>query len=243
MSYQIPLLSELPISKNDPRSYEGINYRSYNHTVETKSLIKICDKYSHIKEGDKILDFGCGTGRIIKNLQNKVDIVGIDICRRYYDICLNNKLNVDYVDLFHDEYNPDGKISIHDFKLPYQNKSFDKVLSFYVFNHLYDRYFTQSLVECLRVLKNNGMITMSCMIINDTREQILKVDGSCKYYQIGEWWFSNEHRQNLNVGVLEKLLRRIVMLNGGQIIEPIRYCNWSGASKYKPDDLLLIRKL
>lgn len=88
----------------------------------------------YLEKSEKILDFGCGNlslSRSLKSMSPSLQITGVDVVDFQ-----NNQKDVRFV-----KY--DGK------KLPFKDKSFDAVISFYVFHHCEDA--IASFEECLRV--------------------------------------------------------------------------------------------
>ena len=46
----------------------------------------------YIFDGDKILDYGCGNGRLLEILKNKkIDYVGVDVSQKLIDLANSNK--------------------------------------------------------------------------------------------------------------------------------------------------------
>jgi SAM-dependent methyltransferase len=244
-SQPLPLLSEIIPDKNDEDSHEGINRYSLSSKIDEASLLKICYKYCHISSQHEVLDFGCGTGRILENLRMVCKASGVDICQLYVDICRESGVGVDYVDLRHDEFNPNGKIEVDDFRLPYRNGQFDRIVAFYVFNHYVGTSFRRVFRECVSKLRRSGLMVMSCLIIPEQMMQSLLQEPNPSMYNVdNHWWISDPMRPNLRVAASEIAIRRIVMENKCQIVEPIRFGNWSEVDvKNIQHDMILIRKL
>ena len=112
------------------------------------SISKYAAKF--LKEGDKVLDIGSGTGFVAEQIQkdHKVFIEGVDIHS-------SNLASIPYK-VF------DGK------KLPYSNKYFDKILLVYVLHHCRDP--KNLLREAKRVCKESGKI----IIFEDTYKNIFE---------------------------------------------------------------------
>lgn len=107
---------------------------------------------ANILSGHRVLDFGCGTGTLIiiaKNKHPESTIIGIDVDEKIIDIAkkkiARQRLNIEI-----DKY--DGNA------LPYENESFDKVISSLVFHHLIGEQKGNILKEIYRILKPNGEI-------------------------------------------------------------------------------------
>ncbi len=92
--------------------------------------------------GESILDFGCGTGVIIKSAKKYF--------KKVYGADVSPKM-VDYVKQFCDNaYLSDGQ------HLPFENESLDAVVCFAVLHHIYD--YTNLFNEIHRVLKKGGIL-------------------------------------------------------------------------------------
>jgi len=99
--------------------------------------------------GERILDLGCGNGRLYKVLQDKeVDYFGIDFSEQLIKIAKTNY--------------PEAKFQVADIlDLPFPNNFFDKVYSISVLHQIPSREFRlQSLKEVRRVLKPEGLLIL-----------------------------------------------------------------------------------
>lgn len=100
-----------------------------------------------IKDNDKVLDFGCGTGTLLKillDLNKSFELYGIDIDKDVLTIArnkLNEKVNLNKYD---------GLV------LPYADHSFDIVLSSLAIHHIQSDHKKVVFAEIKRVLKLNG---------------------------------------------------------------------------------------
>jgi alkylated DNA repair protein alkB family protein 8 len=111
------------------------------------------DFMSLIKDKSKILEIGCGNGKNIEYiLKNKdVNIVGIDTCNKFVDICKDKKLNVILGDAL---------------KLQFDNNTFDYVLCIAMFHHLLtEKEQDISFKEILRVMNKNSIGIITCWAV------------------------------------------------------------------------------
>jgi len=111
------------------------------------------DFTSLIKDGSYGLEIGCGNGKNIEYiLKNKdVNIVGIDTCKKFVDICKDKKLNVILGDAL---------------KLQFDNNSFDYVLCIAMFHHLLtEKEQDQSFKDILRVMKKRAIGIITCWAV------------------------------------------------------------------------------
>lgn len=98
---------------------------------------------SLVAEG-RVLDVGCGTGRLLNSLPRRYDGVGVDISAAMLDKARAQGVHV--VQAGGDE-------------LPFPDSSFDLVTTFAVLHHLIDpARVRRTLAEMIRVLKPNGAV-------------------------------------------------------------------------------------
>lgn len=99
--------------------------------------------------GEKILDSGCGSGRLFGILkEKKVDYYGIDISENLIEIAKKNF--------------PEGKFEVADaLNLPFPDNFFDKVYSISVLHHIPSKELRlKYLKEAKRVLKQKGILIL-----------------------------------------------------------------------------------
>lgn len=105
---------------------------------------------ANIEAGQRILDIGCGTGTLVVKLKRQytaAQVVGLDpdakALQRAHIKAARAGVSVELEQGFADE-------------LPYQNESFDRVFSSFMFHHLNTQERENMLREVLRVLKPGG---------------------------------------------------------------------------------------
>lgn len=122
--------------------------RKYAHMQQYKTILK------HIKPGMKVLDAGCGEGVLSFMLLEKGAIVtGCDISKPNIAKCkeYSKKLGENITFLIGDSEN-----------LPFENNSFDLVVSSHVLEHLPD--FDRGLEEIMRVTKLRAVVAIPTVL-------------------------------------------------------------------------------
>lgn len=113
-----------------------------------QSLIDI----SYLTDHTSVLDFGCGTGTLTiraKEQSPAINITGIDIDKSILNKAAE-KINQKGLDIKLTGY--DGE------RLPFENNSFDRIISCLVFHHLETPAKQKILAELFRVSKSKGQL-------------------------------------------------------------------------------------
>lgn len=150
----------------------------------------------------KVLDLGCGYGRLSKELLNKfshVKTLGIDISSRY-------------VDLYNDSLSPRGKAYQADLrKLPFKNNQFDLVLVVTTLMYLiYKKDQQRALKEIFRVAKPQAQIVI--IERNISAQNLLNLGGVVAFIR-------GKKNQEINSVSFDKdFLANLIKKSGGKII-------------------------
>ena len=119
-------------------------------TTREKIFKRALVEQAKIKAGHRVLDLACGTGTLtilVKSARSQAAVVGIDGDAKILEIA-KTKAKESGVEIQFDE----GM----SFDLPYEDDSFDRVVSSLFFHHLTRDNKLKTLREVKRVLKSNG---------------------------------------------------------------------------------------
>jgi len=99
--------------------------------------------------GDKVLDLGCGNGRLYPHLQKGVEYIGVDNSEKLIEIAK--------------QAHPEAKFQVTDsLSLPFQDNTFDKIYCIAVLHHIPSKELRQEfLQEAKRVLKPKGILILT----------------------------------------------------------------------------------
>lgn len=104
----------------------------------------------YAEDGDKVLDIGCGNGRLLQIFKNKkIDYTGIDSSEKLIVIAKEKHSSVKF-------------LTADALNLPFEDNSFDKVFSIAVLHHIPSKELRlKFLEEAKRVLKPNGLLVLT----------------------------------------------------------------------------------
>jgi ubiquinone/menaquinone biosynthesis C-methylase UbiE len=108
----------------------------------------------YTKNGDRILDYGCGNGRLLELINNKnVEYIGVDVSQKLIDIA-KSKYASDNLNFL--------KISSSQTSLPFKDNFFNTVYSIAVFHHLpSEELRNKTANELYRVTQPGGYIVVT----------------------------------------------------------------------------------
>ncbi len=115
---------------------------AYPHMVESLE-----DSMGSI-QGKRILDVGCGSGRLMTIMNSRgADTVGVDISRAYVARACSRGLDVRNASMLH---------------LPFLGQSFDAVVSYFSIDYVPRKEKLQVLAEKYRILRIGGTVVFTC---------------------------------------------------------------------------------
>lgn len=123
--------------------------------------------------GSRILDVGCGYGRLaigILRVLDRVEYLGVDVHRGSIDWCQKHierphpSLRFVWIDRENERYNPGGAAIDAAFRFPAADGSIDVAYLYSVFSHLTEADLRFYLVELARVLAPGGRVFLTAFV-------------------------------------------------------------------------------
>ncbi|MFO7874380.1 MAG: methyltransferase domain-containing protein [Bacteroidales bacterium] len=217
-----------------------------------KNLVDTCELQPH----QRILDVGCGIGRLARPLAGYLnqdgsyvgfDIVkeGINWCRKKYHHYPN--FVFDYYPLQNDLYNLSTDEQAASFRFPYANNDFDLVVLTSVFTHMQAAEVNNYLQEISRVLKPGGRCFVTFFLITDESEAYINQPGNSAFpYCYGDYYLHNPRVTNANIAYRYSAVMEMIE-HAGLSVEAFHEGWWAGrpeeACMNYQDVLVLLRPL
>jgi|19_taG_2_1085344.scaffolds.fasta_scaffold00473_2 SAM-dependent methyltransferase len=218
--YRLGTDEEIPLGGLNP-------YHKY-YEESGLQLFRLILDHLRITKTDKVLEIGCGTGRIaapfIKHIGN--NYIGFDNNKHFINHCQTMGSNFSHHDIFHEDWNPDGKIDPLQFKFPYQDRQFTVVFSIAVFNHFRLSWLEHYLSEIARVLSKGGRLFCTLIIAAEPRQEIT-VPPFQFFHRTENEWYDYKDQQLYNIAFMEQPIRRTLIKNGLMLNDPIKRGRWN----------------
>jgi len=219
-----------------------------------KDFLKCFIELGELKHNDKVLDVGCGVGRIAVALTQYLNEEGIyegfDVDAEQVNWARKNiapefpNFHFRFVDIQNSNFNPKGKDAATNFNFPYPDNHFDFVFLTSVFTHMLLKEIERYLSEIVRVTKPNGKVLVTFFLLNKETE-ISKQNAFDFKYKIGDGVFTVDSiTPESAVAYDEQLIRDLYKNHKLTVTEPIYYGFWSGRkSCLNGQDIVIARKL
>lgn len=196
-----------------------------------------------LKPADKILDVGCGIGRMAVPLTRYVkegSYEGIDIVSDGIDWCTKKitpkfpAFKFQQADVHSERYNPKGKYKASEYKFPFEDESFDFVFLTSVFTHMLPQDVDNYLSEISRVLKRDGKCLITYFLLNqESKEQIRQKRGLYSFqHALGDCKVEHDDLPEDAVAFEEDYVRNLHGKHGLNVVDPIHYGSWCGRSAF-----------
>jgi len=248
----LPDSIELLTGKRDP-----LTPPQWMNFVGTGDFKEIGGEFFHyflelarLKPGEKILEVGCGIGRmavpLMDYLRDGGSYEGFDIVAHGIRWCQKKiarrapRFHFQLADIYNYGYNPTGKTKAAQYRFPYEDQSFDFVFLTSVFTHMLPRDLEHYLSEINRVLKKGGRCFITFFLLNKESLRLINTGASAidfKHEMEGADGFPKTRVKDPEVpeaavAYSEYYIKELYEKNNMEISEPIRYGSWCGRKEF-----------
>ncbi len=147
-----------------------------------RAWVTIIESEAGLRDDARILDIGCGPGRLAAALTARLDggsYEGFDVDRPSIGWCQQAitpgypNFRFQIADIYNASYNPEGSQDPANYRFPFPDSDFDLALAMSVFTHLTPTDTEQYLREAARVLRPGGRLVATFFLVND---EIMEAD-------------------------------------------------------------------
>lgn len=225
-------------------------------TASGKGTLEIIRSVTDMNPSSRILDVGCGIGRLAIAMPDFLDangayegfdIVpeGIEWCKQHI-VSPHDNIHFTLADVYNKEYNPKGSKQPADYQFPYEDETFDVVVLLSVFTHMLPIDVDRYIGEIARVLKKNGRICASYYIIMPESLQLMTSGRGFMHFKhnLGSHWLQSKNVPELAVAYDERYLRGVYSKHGLSDPPDNYFGWWCGRSTgLDAQDLVVATKL
>jgi len=209
-----------------------------------------------LQPGHRVLDVGCGIGRVAVPLTDFLDdrgsYEGFDIVKSAIKWC-HKKIHSRYpnfcfthIDLKNDLYNLGTDREAKDFVFPYPDGEFDLVFLTSVFTHMVLADVDNYLEQIHRVLKPGGVCFATFFMINEDTKALMENGGKFRFNtELEHHYLFHARVKEANVAYDEKFLVNEMIVSKGFKMDQIHYGFWPGRPKSNQanfQDICVFRK-
>lgn len=214
-------------------------------------FIKLC----HLSPDYKVLDVGCGIGRmavpLTEYLSKNGEYWGMDIVANSVRWCQNNiskkypNFHFHIANIYNKYYNPHGSFTDFNYKFIYRDNYFDFVFLTSVFTHMMPKGVNNYLSEIYRVLKPGAVTFITYFLLDNVSRPLLNTDKCQIKFKDGveECKVVDINNPEISVAYDIDFIKHLYKINKFIIIEPINFGRWCGRESYFDfQDIIIAQK-
>ena len=206
-----------------------------------------------LKPSDRLLDVGCGIGRISVHFApyfgpdggySGTDIVPEAIAWAQDVFQPLSNFEFVHTDIHNPYYNPKGKVAARTYRFPFADNSFDVALLTSVFTHMQPPDVVNYCRQLARCLRTGGRVMVTAYLIDGMAKRLMRARRSNRQFlRCGLHHYAPDRRnQEACIGLSQRWLLAAIERSGMSLAQPIQYGAWSGreGNSGREQDLLVL---
>lgn len=211
---------------------------------------------ANLQPSDRILDVGCGIGRmaipLTDYLSKEGEYWGFDIVKKGIRWCQSRispkfrNFHFQHSDVYNKHYNPNGKVQAQNYQFPFDDEYFDFIFLTSVFTHMLPSDLENYLSEISRVLKPEGKCLITFFLLNEESENLVRSGSSTLDFshKIQGCKTTNKTDPEGAIAYSEEFVLGLFKKYGFKIAQPIHYGSWCNRDTFLTyQDLIIASKL
>jgi ubiquinone/menaquinone biosynthesis C-methylase UbiE len=237
-----------------PRSITFIGDGDYKAIgMEFKNLFIT---YGGLKADDRILDVGCGLGRMAVPLTDFVckpgryqgfDVVKSAVVWAEKNIATRFPLfSFHHANVINKHYNPDGEYEASAYRFEFPDDTLDFIFLTSVFTHMFPRDLEHYLAEISRVLKPGKTCFITFFLLNEEANRLIQLGKSSQkfLYELDGCVTTSPENPEIALAFPERYIEDLFAKNGLSIVGPTHYGSWCGRPQYLSyQDIIVASKI
>lgn len=235
-----------------PRRLDFVGHSDFVETGD--EFLSYFVELGGLQPGHRVLDVGCGIGRMARPLTGYLDgdggYDGFDVNREGIGWCRRNygrfkTFHFTVADLYNRRYNPTGEHPATEYRFPYDDARFDFAIATSVFTHLLEAEADHYLAELARVLKPGGRaVTTWFLLDEESRRHIADGRSGLAFLEPHEpVAVLSEDLPEEAVAFDEGWVYDHVMRHGLAVVEPTHPGSWCGRDAFTSfQDLVVLQR-
>lgn len=210
----------------------------------------------HLQPNAKVLDVGCGIGRmavpLTQYLTPQAEYWGFDIVKDGIDWCTEKITprfpNFRFLlsDVYNKQYNQNGSLKASQYKFPFADDFFDFVFLTSVFTHMLPADLEHYLSEIARVMKPGGKCLITYFLLNPESINLIEQGlTSQKFqYEIENCLTVYQDNPEYALAYPQTIIKDLYKKYNLQIIEPVHYGSWCQREEFLSyQDIIVAEKI
>jgi SAM-dependent methyltransferase len=217
-------------------------------------FMQIFRDLADLKPKERVLEIGCGVGRIALPLATYLEppgaYDGLDVVAAPVRWCQQHitprypAFRFAHADIYNTSYNPAGRVRASDYAFPYPDGTFDFVFLTSVFTHMLPKDMQNYLGQCARVMKPHARCLITFFLINEEILGLLRSGKSMLDFPNVYANYRTAFKDNPEAVLAydEPFIRDCYLASGLEITD-VRYGAWSGrANGMSGQDIIVARR-